>query len=83
MITDREKWHYLAVKSLSMLFHRIVSTHNDGLLFANCFHLLRTEGKLKSYQNVRKNHDYCNLKMTEALKKILKFTQNYKFLKIP
>ena len=49
-----EKWHQLAVKTLSILFQGITQTHNDGYL-----------------------------KMLEAWKKILKFTQNHKFLKIP
>ena len=28
MISDNEKWHYLAVKSLSVLFRRILSNNN-------------------------------------------------------
>ena len=33
MITDGEKWHYLAVKSLPALLKRITSNHNRFLLF--------------------------------------------------
>ena len=29
------------------------------------------------------NHDYCNVKVPEALNKILKFNQNHKSMKIP
>ena len=29
MVTDGEKWHYLAVKSLPQLLHGITSKHND------------------------------------------------------
>ena len=29
MVTDGEKWHYLAVKSLPQLLHGITSEHND------------------------------------------------------
>ena len=48
----------------------------------NCLHLYRTKNKLKSHENVCKNHDYCNIKMPEGYNKILKFTQNHKSMKI-
>ena len=38
MITDGEKWHYLAVKSLSALFRGITSNHKEDFYCLNCFH---------------------------------------------
>ena len=38
MITDGEKWHYLAVKILPALLRRIPSNHNGDFYSSNCFH---------------------------------------------
>ena len=46
MITDGEKWHYLAVKSLSALLRGITSNHNGDFYCLNCFHSYSTEKKL-------------------------------------
>ena len=43
MITDSEKWHYLAVKSLSALLRGITSNHNGDFYYLNCFHSYSTE----------------------------------------
>ena len=37
MITDSEKWHYLAVKSLSALFRGITGNNNGEFYCLNCF----------------------------------------------
>ena len=58
MITDGEKWYYLAVKSFSALFRRITSKHNKGFYCLSCFHSFRTENELKKHENVCKNHEY-------------------------
>ena len=47
MITDGEKWHYLAVKSLFALFRGITS-NNKLDFFLNFFHSFITESKLKN-----------------------------------
>ena len=42
MITDGEKWHYLAVKKFSALLRGITSNHNGDFYFLNCFlHILQ------------------------------------------
>ena len=46
MITDGEKWHYLAVKSLSALLNGITSNHNGDFYCLNCFHAYTTKIKL-------------------------------------
>ena len=45
MITDGEKWHYLAVKSLSALLNGIISNHNGNFYCLNCFRAYTTKNK--------------------------------------
>ena len=80
MITDREKWHYLAVKSLSALFRGITSKHEGYCL--NCFQSYTTESKLKKHKKVCKNHDYCYVEMLEKDNKILKYNHGEKSMKV-
>ena len=63
MITDGEKWHYLAVKSL---FRGITSNNNGDSYRLNCFHSFRTENKLKKHKKVCENHDYCCVEMPKG-----------------
>ena len=51
MITDNEKWHYLAVKSVSGLLRGITSNHGDFYCL-NCFHSYTIEKKLKKHQRI-------------------------------
>ena len=59
MITDGEKWHYLAVKSLSALFRGITDNNNGDFYCLNCLCSYRTENKLKKHKNVCENHSCC------------------------
>ena len=59
MITEGEKWHYLAVKRLSGLFRGITGNNNGDLYCLNCFQSYTTENKLKKHKKVCENHDYC------------------------
>ena len=43
MITDSEKWHYLAVKKLPALFRGITSKHVGDFYCLNCFRSYRTK----------------------------------------
>ena len=59
LITDGEKWHYLAVKSLSALL-RLKTGNNHGDFYClNCFRAYNTENKFESHKKVCQNHDYC------------------------
>ena len=69
MITDGEKWHYLAVKTLSALFRGIASTDVGDFYCLNCLHSHRTEVKLKKHYNVCKSHGYCYIEMTKKTMK--------------
>ena len=70
-------------KKLFILLRGITSKHNGGCFCINCLHSIRAEYKLKLHENVYKNHDYYHVKMPEEIKKILKYNQNLKSMKIP
>ena len=82
MITDGEKWHYLAV-SLSALFREITGNNHGDFYCLNCFHSYTTENKLKKHKKVCENHDYCYVEMPEENKKILKYNQGEKSMTVP
>ena len=82
MITNGTKWHYLAVKSLSVLLRGITSNHNVGFYSLNCFRSYNTKGKLEKHENVCNDHDYCYVEMPND-NKILKYNHGEKSLKAP
>ena len=82
MITDSEKWHYLAVKKLSALLRGITSKQEGDFYCLNCFHSFRTENKLKKHKNVCKNHNYCYVEMPKEDSKILKYSHGEKSMRV-
>ena len=46
MITDGNKWHYLAVTNLSVLLQRMSSNHDGDFYCLNCFNSYTTKNKL-------------------------------------
>ena len=46
MITDGEKWHYLAAKKLSALLKGVTSKHDGDFYCLNYFHSYSTKDKL-------------------------------------
>ena len=83
MITDVEKWHYLAVKKLSALLRGIAGNNNGDFYSLNCFLSYTTENKLKKHKNVCENHGYCYEGMPEEDNKILKYNHGEKSMKVP
>ena len=83
MITDGEKWHYLAVKKLSTLLKGIISKHEGDFYCLNCFNSYSTKEKLKKHRNVCENHDYCYVEMSEKDNKTLKYYHGEKSMKAP
>ena len=83
MITDCEKWHYLAVTSLSRLLRGITSNHNGDFYCLNCFHAYTTENKLESHKKVCENHDYCFIEIPNEDNKILKYNHGEKSMRAP
>ena len=73
MITNNEKWHYLAVKNISMLLRGVTSNHNGDFYCLNCFHSYRTLKKLKKHAKVCQDHDFCNVIMPDRNNNILKY----------
>ena len=81
MITDGEKWHYLAVKRLSALFKGITGNNNGDFY---CLQIqYNTENKLKKYKKVFKNHDYWYVEMSEEYNKTLKHNEGEKSMRLP
>ena len=83
MITDGEKWNYLAVKSLSALLRGITGNNHGDFYCLNCFQSYTTENKLKNHKKFCENHDYCYVEMPEEYNKILKYSEGEKSMKIP
>ena len=83
MITDGEKWHYLAVKNLPGLLKGITSTHEKDFYCLNCFHSYRTKNKLESHKKICENHDYCHVEMPTKDNNIIKYNHGEKSMKVP
>ena len=83
MITDGEKWHYLAAKRLFVLFRGKAGNNHGDFYCLNCFQPYTTENKLKQHKNVGENHDYWYVEMPEEYNKILKYNEREKSMKIP
>ena len=65
IITDGEKWHYLAVKSLSALFRGITSSQKGDSYCLNCFHSYRTKEALEKHMKLCEDKDYCYIEMPD------------------
>ena len=83
MITDGEKWHYLAVKNISRILRGITSNHDGDFYCLNCFNSYATKKRLKKHERICRDHDFCYLKMPDENNKILKYIQGEKLLKVP
>ena len=58
MITDGEKWHYIAVTKLAALLRGVTGKNNGDFYCLNCFRTYTTENKLETHKKVCENHDY-------------------------
>lgn len=69
MITDKEKWHYITIKSIPALFRDVTSTnHGDRCCFI-CFQSYRTDDALKNHELLCENNDYCKVILPKEDKK--------------
>ena len=86
MITNGEKWHYIALKSertddgfnrpirsLSRLFRGITWSHCGDFYCLNCLHSFRTDNALKKHEGLCDNNDYCNVEIPTQFNKTLKY----------
>ena len=83
MITDGEKWHYLAVINLSALLQGNSSNHEGDFYFLNCFNSYTSKNKLKKLEEICNNHDSCRIEMPKYVEKIIKYNLGEKSLKAP
>ena len=83
MITDGEKWYYLAVKKLSRLLRGVTGNNNGDFYCLNCFHTYTTKNKLESRKKICENHNYCHVEMPNEDNKIIKYNQREKSIKSP
>ena len=72
MITDHKKWHYLDVKSSSVLFRGITSKHDRDFYSLNRLHSFKTKEKLRERENVCKDQEYCHVEIPNENNKISK-----------
>ena len=82
MITNGEKWHYLAVKLLLTLLLGTASKNNGEYYCISCLHSFRTKNKLKSHGKVCRIFDYFDVKMPKEYNKILIYNHGQKYIKI-
>ena len=83
MITDGEKWHYLAVKKLSALLRGITSNHKEHFYCLNCFWAYTTENKPENHKKLCENHGYCCIEMSNEDNKILQYNHREKSMRAP
>ena len=83
MITDGEKWHYLAVTNLYALLQGNSSNHEGDFYCLNCFNSYTSKSKLKEHEEICNNHDSCHIETPNWVEKILKYNPEEKSLKAP
>ena len=79
MITEGEKWHYLAAKNLSGLLGGITSNYVGDVYCLNCFCAYSTKNKLEECEN----HNYYRVEMPAKDNNIIKYNQGEKSIKLP
>ena len=96
MITNSEKWYYIALKSVrtddgfnrpirsfSRLFRGITANHHGDLYCLNCLHSFWTDNALKRHEGLCDNNDYFHAEMPIYGNKTLKYNHREKSLKAP
>ena len=68
-ISDGKTWNYFAVTQLYASFGVITSENNVDIYCLICLHSFKTKVRLKSHENVCKNHNFLDAAMAD--KKII------------
>ena len=76
MISNREKWHYPAVKMLSALLRGTTLKNNGDSYCLNCLHSFRPKNRLESDKKVCEIKDFCNVIMPSEDTKTFEQNQN-------
>ena len=79
-IDNGEKYHYLAVTSLSSLLQRISSNYKEDFYCLNCFNSYTTKNKLKEHEEICNNHDSCQIEMPDWVNKTIKYIKSTIFI---
>ena len=72
MITDGNKWHYLATINLSGLLPKKSPNHDGDFYCLNCLKSYTTKNKLKEHKEICNEHESCRIQMPKWFGKILK-----------
>ena len=83
MITDGNKWHYLAVSNLSALLEGKLSNYHGYFYCLNCLNSYTTKDKLKEHEQICNEHDSSHIEMPKWFEKILKYNPGEKSLSAP
>ena len=96
MITNGEKWHYIALKSvrtddgfnrpirsLSRLFRGITSNNHGDFYSLSYLNSFRTDNALKKHERLCGKNDYCHIEMPTKDNNTLKYNHGEKSLKAP
>ena len=91
----KDKWHYIALKSIptddgfirptkciSALFRGITSSNNRDFYCFGCLHTYPTDNALKKHERLCNKHDYCEPVMPSEDKKISQCNSGEKSLKV-
>ena len=78
MISNGERWHYLAVKKLLGLLKRITSKQKSDFYCLNYLHSFRTNNTLELHKRESENKDFCSIFMPSEDTKTLEFNQSSK-----
>ena len=81
MITDGEKWYYLAAINLSALLQENSSNHEEDFYCLNCFNSYTSKNKLKEHEEICNNHYSCRIEISKWVEKIVKNNPGEKSLK--
>ena len=83
MITDDNKWHFLAVSNLSALLAKKSSNHKGDLYCLECFNSYTTENRFKEHEEICNKHDSCRIVMLKWTERIIKYGHGEKPLRAP
>ena len=81
MIPNKERCHYIAVKTLSALLLGITSKDKGDFYCLNCLHSFRIKTKLESHKKVCENKIFCSIELLSEDTKM--FNQYQKSDKAP
>ena len=70
-------------KNIPGLLGEITSNHDGDFYCLNCFHAYTAKRKLEKHERVRKDHDFCEIILSDENNKILKYNPGEYSLKVP